>query len=393
MNSYLIGVIHTHWRTSFLSHRALVMLAVIAALVATPAPAQAIVSQTPTSTPTFNGTVWATAYSGDTIYVGGDFTAALVGGRLVPRARLAAINASSGALLDWAPQADGQVRAIAVLDRSVYLGGRFSTIDGIRRDSLARVDAHSGDLRAGFQHTVTGQPYALAVGSGRLFVGGSITEVDGQRRSRLAAFGLDSGNLDRNWRPKADDQVESLLATSGRVYVGGRFHKINNADGTRRLAAVTTTSGKVISGFKANTDFITYGIAAAGSRVYAVHGGQGGRLISYDPDGDKRWTLTMDGDPRSVAFLAGTVYVGGHFDNICRTARTADQGRCIDGNIPRVKLAAVDDDGRVRSWRANGNGVIGVLTLASSPRLGKLAAGGAFTTVNGATQKRFAQFG
>jgi hypothetical protein len=57
-----------------------------------------------------------------------------------------------------------------------------------------------------------------------------------------------------------------------------------------------------------------------------------------------------------------------------------------------VKLAATDTGGTLRDWTANGNGVIGVLALAASPGLGRLAAGGAFTMINGASQKRFALF-
>jgi hypothetical protein len=41
----------------------------------------------------------ATAYAGNTLYVGGDFTAATAGGRTVTRNRLPAINVKTGALM------------------------------------------------------------------------------------------------------------------------------------------------------------------------------------------------------------------------------------------------------------------------------------------------------
>jgi hypothetical protein len=368
------------------------LLGVLGAVIAGATPAEAVVSQRPAPGPTFNGTVWTAVYAGDTVYVGGDFTAAIVAGRQVPRSRLAAIDANTGALLGWAPRADGQVRAIVTAGASVYVAGRFTTVNGVKRDSLARVDAGSGALHRTFKHGISGKPYALTTGSGRLYLGGAITAVNGQTRTRLAAFDLNTGALDPGWRPAADDQVEALLATGGRVYLAGKFHKINNTRDTRRLAAVSPTSGRVVTGFRAGAEYIAYGLAVDGSRVYAVHGGQGGRLVAYDWDGTRRWTLTTDGDPRAVAVLGDTVYVGGHFDNVCRTPRTGDQGLCVDGSIRRVKLAAADETGQLRPWTADGNGVIGVLALAASPGLGKLAAGGAFTTINGASQKRFARF-
>jgi hypothetical protein len=94
-----------------------------------------------------------------------------------------------------------------------------------------------------------------------------------------------------------------------------------------------------------------------------------------------------------VAVLGNTVYAGGHFDKACRTPRTGDRGVCLDGSDARIKLATLDaGDGVLQPWSADGNGVEGVLALAASPSLGLVAAGGAFTTIDGVSQKRFAQF-
>ncbi|HWG99331.1 MAG TPA: PQQ-binding-like beta-propeller repeat protein [Pilimelia sp.] len=369
-------------------------LVALVALVAPAAPAHAAVPATPAATPTFNGTVWSVAYAGSTIYVGGDFTAAIVRGKSIPRSRLAAINADTGALLDWAPEADSRVKAIAVADGAVYVAGEFAYVNGVKRDSLARLDGQTAALHSTFRHSILGKPYALAAGSGRLYLGGAITAVNGQTRTRLAAFDLRTGVLDATWRPTADDQVEALVTYGSRVYVGGKFHKINGVSGSARLAALRPDTGAVDPGFDPAPAYIAFSVAVTAAGVYAAHGGPGGRVAAYDHSGASRWTLTMDGDPQAVAAFDGTVYIGGHFDNVCRSSRTGDQGVCLDGNIPRVKLAAASaTDGQVLPWTANGNGVTGVHTLASSEALGKLAVGGAFTMINGISQKRFAQFG
>ena len=372
----------------------MVVLGTVAvAVAAVSGPAQAAPSETPDPVPGFNGTVLAVAYSGSTIYVGGDFTSAIVKGKSVARTRLAAVNADTGELLPWAPTADKRVKAIAVSGSSVYIGGEFTYVNGQKRDSLARLDATTGAVAGTFKHAIDGKPYALAAANGRLYLGGTITKVSGQLRTRLAAFDLATGTLDAKWKPVADDQVESLATGPGRVYVGGKFHKVNSTSGYDRLVALDPSSAAIVTGFKPKPAVVTFALSVTADGVYTAHGGQGGTATAYTLTGAKRWSATFDGDAQAVTTLGDTVYVGGHFDNACRTARTGTQGVCVDGSDPRVKLAALDiADGRLRDWKANGNGIEGVLTMAVNPGLGAFAAGGAFTTINGVSQKRFAQF-
>ncbi|WP_305787403.1 hypothetical protein [Symbioplanes lichenis] len=370
------------------------ILALVVVLTGTLAtPAQAAPAESSDSVPGFNGAVLTAVYSGSTIYVGGDFTAAVVRGRTVRRSRLAAVDAYTGALLPWAPAADGRVKALAVSGSSVYLGGDFGYVNGERRDSLARVDARSGTLSRTFRHSVDGRPYALVAAHGRLYAGGSFTAVDGRARSRLAAFDLGTGELDSGWRPRADDQVEALAAAGGRVYAGGRFHQINGLPGYDRLVALHPDAATIVSAFRPRASVIVFGIAATPDAVYTANGGRGGTVDAYAPSGSRRWTATFDGDAQAVATLGDSVYAGGHFDNACRTARTGDRGVCLDGSDRRVKIASLSAaDGHLQDWRADANGVEGVLTLAASAEVGAVAAGGTFTTIEGAAQPRFAQF-
>jgi hypothetical protein len=363
----------------------------LGALLLAAGPAQAaVVSATPDPTPSFNGNVWATAYGGNTLYVGGDFTKVTSGGRTVTRNHLAAVNASTGALLDWAPSVDGQVHAITTSGSAVYIGGAFTTVAGQSRDAIARLDAGTGRVGS-FRHSMTGMPYSLAVAGSRLYAGGNFTVVDGATRGRLAAFDLSTGALDSGWKASADSTVETVVPSGSRIYLGGKFHAINGAANTRKIAAVTS-GGAIDTSFKTSSDVVVHSIAVGKSGVYAATGGQGGTLLAYATDGKIRWSLTMDGDPQAVAVLGGTVYIGGHYDNVCRSTRTGDMGVCLDGNIKRVKLAAASEaGGALLSWTANGNGVEGVLTMASSGS--RFAAGGSFTQINGAPRGRLAQFG
>ncbi|HEY2795458.1 MAG TPA: hypothetical protein VGJ28_24060 [Micromonosporaceae bacterium] len=343
--------------------------------------------------PTFNGGVYAMAYDGNTIYVGGSFTQANYGGTKVARSGLAAINATTGALLSWAPSANGEVDAMAVdpATHNVYIGGAFSAINGTQRDSLAEVS--SSGVLAAFKHSVSGSPMALAVGHGLLYLGGHITSVDSTARANLAAFTLSSGALSKSWAPTADDVVRAITPDGSRVYLGGKFHKIDGVSGTAKLAAVNPTTGVRDATFKPSVAILVYSIAVGPNGIFAAEGGQGGRAIEYTTSGAITWTFTTDGDVQALTYLNGVVYVGGHFDNACKSASTGVHGFCIDGSISRVKLAAVDaDTGTITAWNPTGNGIHGVFAMAASSTLGTVAAGGEFTTIQGASRGRFAQF-
>lgn len=100
--------------------------------------------------PTISSAGLGIAVSGDTVYVGGNFTqaASQTGGTLVPRRHLAAFDATTGALRPFVADADAPVNALAVTadGAKVVAGGRFTTLNGADAYGLGAVDPTTGDV-------------------------------------------------------------------------------------------------------------------------------------------------------------------------------------------------------------------------------------------------------
>ena len=138
------------------------------------------------------------------------------------------------------------VTALCVVGDTVYVGGAFTAIDGQRRDGLAAVDAVSGrllawDPRPGWvRRACGGAVHALAAAGGTLYVGGAFTRMGSVVRRGLAAFDAATGALTA-WNPAVSFDtivgVRALVIDRGRLYVGGRLREGQwpEAMGARRL--------------------------------------------------------------------------------------------------------------------------------------------------------------
>jgi PKD repeat protein len=107
--------------------------------------------------PSANSRVDAIAVNGNTVYFGGDFTA--VGpdvNTAVPRTRLAAANATTGALLSWAPTADRIVNTMVVHAGSgrVIVGGGFNFLNGSQQWGMGSLDGSTAAVQPWSANTI-----------------------------------------------------------------------------------------------------------------------------------------------------------------------------------------------------------------------------------------------
>jgi len=168
--------------------------------------------------------VLAMARRSNTIYVGGVFNH--LGGEW--RRGIAAVDATTGALMPWNPDTDdGIVEALLVSGNTLYVGGAFGQIGGRLRKSLAALDAVTGTATAWDPgptnwHVVSPWVRAMALSDSVLYVGGSFASIGGQPRICLAAVDTATG-LATDWDPGMDGLIWALATDGSTVYAGGGF--------------------------------------------------------------------------------------------------------------------------------------------------------------------------
>lgn len=336
----------------------------------------------PQTTASPNGRVHAIVRVGDTVYLGGSFTSVRrKDGSTATRNRLAAINAATGELKSWNPNANGTVLALAAsADGSrIYAGGEFTAVGGQTRNRLAKISASSGSLSS-WKPSASSTVRALAIKGSRLYAGGTFSTINGTSISRLAALDTSTGAVRTDFQPRPDAGVRSLaVAPDGtRIYVAGSFTTIGGA-ARRNLAAVGPSSGSARS-WAPNPDWFAYSVTVApdSSRVYAGGAGTGGRVAAWKPSSSTPlWEKALDGDANALAVTANALYAGGHFH--------------VAAGQPREKLAAFDPaSGALDPWNPGADSVAGIYAVAAAGN--GLHVGGDFTVIGGVPQARYAQF-
>lgn len=116
----------------------------------------------------------------DTMFVGGKFAAVEDAARTttVQRDNLVAFSATSGDISPmFRPSVDGIIFAVRAVGDSVYIGGTFTTIDGVSRPAIAKLDARTGAVDPDFQPAMRGGRVSeIRLVDGRLLVGGTFRQ-------------------------------------------------------------------------------------------------------------------------------------------------------------------------------------------------------------------------
>lgn len=337
----------------------------------TPVAAVGTVSGSPLlGTAGVNGPVYAATVIGNVLVVGGQFSS--VGGQ--PRANLAGLDATTGALLPWRADTNGPVRALGAVDGMVAVGGSFTTVASQPRAYLAVVTA-TGSLRPLSLHPDA--PVLAVTGYGStVFFGGQFMTVNGYRLRHLASADAVSGVLHPTWTPNPDGRVTALAVWSAAtLLVGGNYTAIGGSSRPNLAGVSTTGSGAAWASMNfSTTGCPVFSIAAnywADRIVVACAGWSNGgnRFQAFDrTGGGPKWVHYTDGNAQAVVIIGSTLYCGGHFAFVDR--------------IVRKHAAAADlTTGALRPWSVSMNSAFGVWAAAASSS--RLWLAGEFTLLQG----------
>jgi uncharacterized delta-60 repeat protein len=198
--------------------------------------------------PDVSGVVIGIAAQADgKVLIGGTFT----GVRGVTRNRIARLNADGSLDTGFNPNADFTVNGVAVqADGKVLIGGQFTTVGGVGRNRIARLNA-DGSLDTGFNPNVSTlgsvvNSIALQA-DGKVLIGGTFTTVGGVTRNRIARLNAD-GSLDTGFNPDANNELKSIaVQADGKVLIGGLFTSVGGV--TRNRIARLNADGSLDAGF------------------------------------------------------------------------------------------------------------------------------------------------
>lgn len=326
-----------------------------------------------------DGTVDAVATHGKLIYVGGDFRNMVNAdsSKTERRVRIAALNNKTGALIKkFHPRVNGEIQALAIFRRDLYVGGNFTKINGKKRHHLAVLRLSNGRLMKSPGLALDGPTYAFLHLGKRLYVGGDFRHVGKVHQARL--FAIDSqGRRVEGWPVSArgaNGPVFTLAPSPTRkaVLVGGHFHQLD-ARAKDNLGAVNL-HGRLMKWAPPAaclSDCPVRDLAVSRKLIYAGIDGPGGRVRAYRwSTGKTAWSDKTDGDVDAVALSGTNLFIGGHFTEVL--------------GLSRPMFAVVDaTTGAVSSRTESSSGSVfpGILTIHVSHGVALL--GGAFDDIDG----------
>jgi hypothetical protein len=347
-----------------------------------------------------NGPVLALSVSGNTVYVGGEFTRAAG----MPVNFVARFDTSTQT---WSSLGSGAangvndfVNALVISGNTVYVGGRFTQAGSVPASFVARFDITTqswSSLGSGAANGVSGFVDALAVSGSGLYVGGLFIQAGAVPVRNIARF----DTINQTWATLGSgatngvsNSVHALAVTGTMVYVGGQFSDAGGAPANfvARFDTNTQTWSTLGSGSSNGVNDRVFALTVSGNMVYV--GGfftQAGdtpanRVARFDAT-TQTWgslgsgtTNGLSSVPYALAVSGNTLYAGGYFLEA--------------GGAPANQVARFDMNTQVWSSLGSGaaNGVNGPVFALATNAQDAVYVGGDFTRAGGQVSSYIARY-
>ncbi|GAB6283407.1 MAG: hypothetical protein STSR0008_21730 [Ignavibacterium sp.] len=313
---------------------------------------------------------------GNNIFVGGKFSS--ING--VKRNYLAAFDATNGNILPLDLNINGfSVSNLFVHNSNLFVGGGFSSIGGVSINNLAKVDLITGNVDPSWiinpDLQVDG---ALGVHNDTLYVSGTFSLIGDSsgsqyRRERNASIDIATGQV-TSWNPNANNGFKSFIFQDTLIYVGGIFNFIG--DSTRNFLACISSRTALPTSWNPNPDGVVNDIALVGQNIFAAgtFSQVGGILKNRLAQIDKQTGLVTEWDAgltnqelNSITVSGDQLYFSGSFQSV--------------GVSERKNLASINIiDGSLTSWNPNSDSPVNKIFLDFTNK--RIYLGGYFQTIN-----------
>ncbi len=315
-------------------------------------------------------------------YIGGLFSE--VGGESQPF--LAAIEVATGQLdHNFRPVISGgstEINTIALSPngQDLYIGGLFTSVDGVSRNRIAKLDAITGELDAAFNPNASAEVETIQVDDEGVYVGGGFQTIGGLTSPHLAKLDPNTGAADTAWTASTSGRVFDIEVVGNNVYVGGNFTEVSGAEHSM-VVRLERSDGSVNDSWNVDpAEEVPFRVQAMSlsqdrNTIYVGTGGPndggGNTVYAYSKFGDLEWSTQADGDIQALEASASQLYAGTHGQFV------------FDGNggsTRREKLFALDlDNGDLLAWDPHANSINGVWEIERGPS--GLLVGGDFSQI------------
>ncbi len=367
-----------------------------------------------------NGEIWDMEVVGNRVFIAGSFTSLTANGTVVNQRSLASYNYVTGAFdSTFRPTFDGGVSAVEASPdgTKLFVAGTFNTVGGTTRRKVASLNLTTGAPVAGFGFTANtnNAATALAATNSTLYVGGRFTKINGVDRSGLAAVNAATGVVDTGFTNNLSGgigvggaltvQQLELTHDDAKLMVVHTGRQINGQD--RLGVAFISTSTKQLLPWRSRIwdQYLPevggiqriYGAdIAPNDEYFVVTSGSGGdrppindTAIAFPVNGgdfvEPIWVSRAFDSIYSVAITEAAIYIGGHFSwNESPTANVPwpgldnvgyGTGQGLSGYglgdqvVRRDHLGALDPaTGTALEWNPGSNSFEGAKAMETTPR-------------------------